>query len=111
MIDAFAGRQFPAHVLLDEIHQRDDDFGCQHRDDQHRQDAVHLQPAQHQEQQRIEHVAQRMELQLVALRGTPCEPLGQLMVIERVEHAHHDLNGDQDPKQRRHDAASRNNAD
>ena len=31
------------------------------------------------------------------------------MVIERVEHAHHDLNGDQDPKQRRHDAASRNN--
>jgi hypothetical protein len=32
-------------------------------------------------------------------------------VMERVEHAHHDLNGDQDPKQRRHDAASMNTAD
>ena len=111
VIDAFARRQFPAHVLFDEIHQRDDDFRDQHRDDEHRKNAVHFEPAEHQKQKRVEHVAQRMELQFVSLRGTPRQPLGQLMVIEGVEHPHHDLNGDQGPKQRRHDAASRNTAD
>ena len=73
----------------------------QHRDDEHRQDAVHFQPAEHQEQQRIEHIAHAVQLQLVALRGPPGEPLGQFMVIERVERAHRDLNGDQGPEQRR----------
>ena len=40
VIDALAGRQLAAQILLDEIHQRDDELRRQHRDDHHRQDAV-----------------------------------------------------------------------
>ena len=111
VIDTLAGRQFPAQILLDEIHQRDDDFRDQHRDDDHRKDAVNFEPAEHEEQQRVEEIAYAVELQFLTLRGAPGEPLGQFMMIERVEGAHRDLNADQGPKQRRHDAAPRNTAD
>ena len=99
MVDAFAGRKFSAHVLFDEIHQRDDDLGGQNRDNRHRRQPVRLQPTQHQEQQRVEHVARAVEPKLVALRRTPRQPLRHLMVIEGIERAHRDLNRDQAPKQ------------
>jgi hypothetical protein len=43
----------------------DDDRRHQHRDDDTSENAVHFEPAEHQEQEGVEHVAQRMKLQLV----------------------------------------------
>lgn len=111
VIDPLARRQLAAQILLDEIHQRDDDLDREHGQDGNRKNAVHLEPAEHEEQQRIEHVADAVQLQLMALRWTPGEPLGEFMVIEGVEGAHRDLDGDQGPQQRRHDEASLNTAD
>ncbi len=62
MVDPLAGGKLAAHILLDEIHQRDDDLDQQHRYDQHRDNAVHFAPAQGQEQQRVEHVAHAVQL-------------------------------------------------
>ena len=111
MIDTFARRQFSAQILLDEIHQRDDDFDHQHGDDDDGENAVDFEPAEHQEQKRVEQIAHAVQFQLVALRGPPRQPLGQFVVIEGVEHPHRDLDGNQGPKQRRHRVASRNTAD
>ncbi len=112
VIDPFARRKFPAHVLFDKIHQRDDDFHDQDRDDQHRPDAVDFQPAERQEQQRIKRVAHAIELKLTPLRRAPGQPLGHFVMIERVERSHRDLNGDQGPEIRRgHGVASLKTAD
>ncbi len=67
MIDAFAGRQPAAQILLDKVHQGDDEFGGQHGDHDHREHAMHFEPAEHEEQQRIEKVADAVELQFMAL--------------------------------------------
>lgn len=72
---------------------------------------MNLEPAEHEEQQRVEHVADAVQLQLEALRRTPGQALGEFVVIEGVEHAHRDLDGDEDPQQRRHDTASLKVAD
>src|ERR1700744_4523069 len=52
-----------------------------------------------------------MQPQLALLRRPPGEALGELVMIEGVEHAHHDLDRDQSPQQRRHEENSRNLAD
>ncbi|MEY9238456.1 hypothetical protein ABIF78_010837 [Bradyrhizobium japonicum] len=111
VIDPLARRQLPAQILLDEIHQRNDDLGDQNCHDQQRQHAMDFEPAEHKEQQRIEHVADTVQLQLETLRRAPGQALGEFVVIESVEHAHHDLDGDEDPQQRRHDTASLKTAD
>ncbi len=111
VVNPLARRQLAAQILLDEIHQRDDDLGDQDCHDQDRQHAVNLQPAEQQEQQRIEHVADAVQLQLETLRRAPRQALGEFVVIESVEHAHHDLDGDEGPQQRRHDTASLKTAD
>src|SRR5215467_5064595 len=52
-----------------------------------------------------------MQAQLAALRRAPGEALGELVVIERVERAHEDLQRDQRPEdQNGHVPASRNTA-
>ena len=68
---------------------------------------MHFEPTQRQEQQRVEHVAHAMQSEARDAARPPGEPLRHLVVIEGVERAHRDLNGDQRPKQwRGHDAAS-----
>ena len=99
VVDPLARRQFPAHILFNEIHQRDEDFHDQHRDNDHCPKAADFRPAEHQEQQGVEHIADAVELKLMTLRRPPRQPLGHLMMVEGVERSHRDLDGDQGPQQ------------
>jgi hypothetical protein len=100
VVDAFTRRQLSAQVFLNEIHQGHDHFHDQNGDHDHRPEPVNFQPAERQEQQGVERVAHAMELELVALRRAPGQPLRQFMVIKCVECAHRNLDGDQGPEKR-----------
>ena len=111
MVDALARRQLAARVLLDEVHQRHDDFDDQHGEHRHCPEAVRLGPTERDEQQGIKEVARAVQPQFALLRGAPGEALGQLVVIERVERSHEDLHRDEKPEgERRHVPASRKTA-
>src|SRR5262249_6840236 len=104
-------RQPATHVLLDEVHERDHHLDDQQRDHQQRQEAVRLAPAEREKERRVEQIADAVQAQLVLLRGAPSEALGQLVVIERVERAHENLQRDQRPEDESgHVPASRNTA-
>ena len=106
VVDAFARGQLAAHVLLDEVGERDEHLDGERRHHQHGEQPVHLKEAEHEEQHRVDEAARRMQGQLVALRRAPREPLGQLVVIDGVESRHRDLDGDEGPKHRGHGCAS-----
>jgi hypothetical protein len=67
VIDALGRGKLSADILLDEIHEGDDHLDNEHADHQHRQIAVRLRPAEHDEQTGIEQVADRVQLELVLL--------------------------------------------
>src|ERR1700733_3292687 len=70
-----------------------------------------VEPADHDENGRIEKIAHGMQCELVRLGRAPCQALRQFVVIDRVECAHRDLDEEQNPEQLRcHSAASRNAA-
>src|SRR4051812_18408503 len=109
MGDALTCRQMPRQILLDEIDERHRDLGRQQQQNQHRPYAMRLDPAESEEQHRVDDIARTMQHQLAPLRAPPSEPLGQLMVIENVERPKCELNGDQTPQHRRvHVTTSRN---
>ena len=94
MVDTLACRKFPAEVLFNKIHQGDHDLGDKNRDHQSGPEPVNLEPTQRQEQQRVKNVAHAVQPQFLPLRGPPRQPLRHLMMVERVERAHRDLNAD-----------------
>ena len=98
MGDPLARRQLAAQVLLDEVDQRDDELRRQHGDHQHGRHAVRLGEAEHEEEHGIGEVSHGMQNKLAPLRTPPCDPLGQLVMIENVEQAHRELGGDQRPE-------------
>ena len=75
VIDALGGRKLPAHVLLDEIHQRDDEFGAEDGQNDHSERAVGFEPSEHHEQKGIEQIAHAMQEQFAPLRRAPCQSL------------------------------------
>jgi hypothetical protein len=89
--DALARRQLAAHVLLDEVDERDDHLGPKHGDHQHRPQAAWREQAEDQEQRRIGEVARAMEPELAALLPSPGDPLGHLMMVDDVEQAEREL--------------------
>ena len=107
VVHALGCRQLAAHVLLEEIRERDEHLDRERRDDHHREHPAQFEEAEHDEQTRVDEAARRMQRQFMPLRGPPGEPLGQLVMIDRVESRHRDLDRDQGPEQRRHGCASR----
>jgi len=99
VIDPFAARQGPRHVLFDEIPERDTDFYPEQCYQNPRQHAVRLAPAERQKDHGIKQVSDSVQPQFPRLGRTPGQALGKFMVIECVEGAHGDLQRNQAPKQ------------
>src|SRR5262249_44481248 len=79
-----------------------------HRDHQYRPEPARLGQAESEEQRCVDEIAHAVQPELTALRRPPRQPLGQLVVVENVEQAERELNGDQGPEHGRgHDLTSR----
>jgi len=107
--DALARRQLSAHILLDEVGERDDDFGPQHGDYQHRPKTPELKQAEREEEHGVGEIARGVELELAALRDPPRQSFHHFVMVDNVKQPERELNGDQDPKHwGGHGAISRN---
>nr|WP_246328929.1 hypothetical protein [Brevundimonas lenta] len=99
MGDALRSRQTAGAVLLDEVGQGDDHLDGQQNHDGDGEQAFRLGPRDHQEEGRVDEVADAVQTKLGLLRRPPRQPLGQFMVEQGVEGAHGDLERQQDPEQ------------
>ena len=93
------GGSFRTQVLLDKVGKRDDDFRCQHGYHHDCPESLELEQAEREEKHGIGEVASAVKLELAALRDSPGQPFHHFMMVEDVEQAERELNGDQGPKQ------------
>src|SRR5262249_50303659 len=95
----------------DEVHQRDHHLDGQDDDQEHRQNAVRLAPAESEEERGVDQVADAVQAQLVLLRGAPGETHGELDGGEGGERDGQHLHRHQRPEDESgHVAASRKTA-